>query len=522
MLTYIATKSGAPAIPSSIPLPSSNSSEIDYLREINDWQYQMDTAARKLKYKQWCLFSVWWSYVSDINNSDPARIAFYKSLVDKYRSQAAVLTKLISDPSTGLAGQIERVVRKKRNQGPIFRPLVEARSIPQSTFFQRRDPTLCIAGMDSGWPAAYMGIVPVRLNTQIRQEATPLFPKQITLSNISRILGILLKEALSTQSHGQILGFKTWTAQPWCPLFVEWEATYFHIPFNKWSVDILNSPVDNNHGQVRYGVSEVLSQHSEDSSDQRTLSGRAVLLPQPVVNLKALVAQVLNDPGVTLTPAQITDLNANIDKLKFTSVELSGITTNLLTLGDGSHVQPNVQHPALAQSFPLAATLAAGAGIDITQADMTLMAQETALTPYGSLVQFPQAINQPFKGVTHGQLRFSKLNIVDKFGQVISAIPPSSPLKTQEAQKDTIYPCLSDQVCPGLVKGSTKLNTVTPLTTPDPQQPGGFLCPYVQLTPAINQAARLNAAFVESTTDSNSKFTGWRAVDDWEQPVWAW
>ncbi|KAL8756888.1 MAG: hypothetical protein Q9184_004359, partial [Pyrenodesmia sp. 2 TL-2023] len=61
------------------------------------------------------------------------------------------------------------------------------------------------------------------------------------------------------------------------------------------------------------------------------------------------------------------------------------------------------------------------------------------------------------------------------------------------------------------------------LTEADPQQPGSYpLCPYVQLTPAINQPARLNAHFVTPKLATDAAFAGWHLADDWDQPVWGW
>ena len=512
---------GAPARPSSTAPAEGGPSEVDFLRTVNGLQYQLDTAKRKLKYKKWSLFAVWWSFVSDVKNSDPTRKSFYRALADNYRSEAAALTKLISEPSAGLEDQIEVIVRQKRDGGPFFKPRVEARSIPQPTFFQRRDPTICIAGIESGWPTAYMGYVPVRFSFEIlNPNAGKLFPADISEPNVTRALWALRQESLATQDHDGLLGFKQWSGQPWCPLYVEWEATYYHIPMDKWSVDMLNSPIDNNNLQVRYGIKELLSIHPENSADQRTVGGRAILLPQTAVNLQAVVAQVLNDPNVDLTLAQITDLQTNISNLKYISAELSGLTTNLLTLADGAHVQPNITVPGSETSFPLAAALASGTEVGFIEEDFVLIGEESALTPYGSLVDFSTALTQPFKGVTHGQMHFTKLNIVDKFGQVVSAIPP---LQALDPLKDTIYPCLSDQVCPGLIKDTKILNTVTSLTEVDPQLPGDYpLCQYIQLTPAINQGVRINAEYVVPTLDSAGAFTGWRSTDDWEQPVFAW
>lgn len=248
------------------------------------------------------------------------------------------------------------------------------------------------------------------------------------------------------------------------------------------------------------------------------------LTPQPTVNLQALVSQVLGTAGVA-QPSDMSaaDLVSKIGQLKLISSELTGLTDNLITLGDGSHVQPNLHIPGETTTLPLVAAVSAGAGIGLTQADLTLIGDQSGSTPYGSLVDFSKSLQEPFKPVTHGQFRFTNLNIVDKFGQVISGIQPAPEQRVPSGLPDSLHPCLGDQVCPGLIPGTTQLNTVTALTSADPQLPGGYpLCPYVQLTPAINQNARINAAFVEPVTDAQGNFGGWKTTNDWEQPVWAW
>jgi hypothetical protein len=174
-------------------------------------------------------------------------------------------------------------------------------------------------------------------------------------------------------------------------------------------------------------------------------------------------------------------------------------------------------------SSALIAAIIAAIDIGFTQADCNLIGEESALTPYGAIKDFSKLQHQPFKGVTHGQFCFTKLNIVDKFGQVVSAIPPEAPSVSEINQQKTIYPCLGDQVCPGLIPGTNHLNTVFDLTEFDQNQPGAYpLCPYVQLSPAINQEARLNASFVVPRLNSQSQFEGWRTADEWESPVFAW
>jgi hypothetical protein len=525
-----------PAQPSTVSIDGSGLSPLDYLNKLNDLQLQLNAANRKLQLVQWSMFAVWWKYVSDQDNTNPATIASYKAEVTNLRNVAAGLDTVINDPTTGLVPQIDLILRiKKGPQGPIFLPKVHATSIALPPFFQRKDPTICIAGMDSGWPLQYTGIVPVQVDWlldptvgQVGQNPTPIpllgATSVIDPQIANAIKAIIDYAVLSTVDHSTEIGFKTWAGQPWCPLYIEWEATYYHVPFDKWAVQILNSPVSNNHDQVRYGINETLYTDPDSTTDQRTVSGRIILTPQPTVNLQALVAQVLGTAGVAQpTDRSAADLVAKIGQLKLISSELTGLTDNLITLGDGTHVQPNLHLPGETSVTPLTAAVLAGAGIGMTQSDFTLIGEQSAQTPFGALVDFSNSLKDPFKPVTHGQFRFTRLNIIDKFGQVISGIQPSPEPRVPSGLPDSIHPCLGDQVCPGLIPGTTQLNTVTALTAADPQLPGGYpLCPYVQLSPAINQGARLNAEFVEPVTDTQGNFTAWKATNDWEEPVWAW
>jgi hypothetical protein len=561
-----------PAQPSSVR-DSAGFSQVDYLNQVNDLQLQFDAANRLLVQVRWGLFAVWWDYVSDPLNGDAARVASYKARLVDLRTQASTLQKLIGEPLTGLADKIEHIVRQRHRIGPVFRAKVPATPVPLTPYQQRKDPTICIAGMDSGWPTQYLFYVPVRFyndfivptttsttvtpaanlhigETQLSLQsllANPIasaapaastttassspFSDPASDTSLRAAMAHMLQYMLAMGNQAREIGFKIWTGQPWCPLYIEWEATYVHIPFEKWSVSLLSSPVAaSNYKQVRYGVQEALYSDPTITADTRSVSGRIILTPQPTVNLQALVGAVLDRAG-TPQPADMSkpDLLAKIANLNFTSAELSGLTGNLLTLADGAHVQPSLFIPGSTTPVPLAAALVAGEPIGFTAADLALIGDQSGLTPYGSLGDFSTALKDPFKPVTHGQFRFTKLNIVDKFGQVISGIQPGSSLETGTtgAVTDGLHPCLGDQVCPGLVgDGTSHLNTVTPLTAADPALPGGYpLCPWVQLTPAINQPARLNVSFVEpasATSGGASPSAGWKTTNDWEQPVWAW
>lgn len=517
-----AAPGGPPAQPST-KKDDLGKSDVDYLRQLNDLQAQLEVANRKLKLVKWSLFASWWKFVSDPEAENSARLSDYVNAVADLRRVALGLIDLIANPDLeiGLQAQLDDII-------PIdgSSPRVDARKVASPPFFKRKEPVLCVAGMDAGWDARYLSTVlsrfagDVRVDDQYLTTAQSLTPNIPNLHIKSAVLK-LLQEALKADGHDGQLGFKLWQGQPWCPLFTEWSATYYHIPREKWEVTIANSPVGNNHDQVRYTVKDALYKDPESTADQRTVSGRCLILPQPTFNLQALVAQILDIAGVD-SPPGITDpaeFIASVGRLKFISTELTGITSNLLTTTEGSHVQPNFRVPGQENVKPLEAAMLPGRSAGLTFDDYVLMGDDTGETPYGTLINFRDALRQPFKGVTHGQLRFTKFNIVDKFGQVIAAIQPDG------APPDSIYPCLGDQVCPGVIEepDGLHLNTVAPLIEPDLNLPGGYpLCPYIQLTPAINQDARLNAAFILPGSDSNGTFTGWTASYDWDQPIWGW
>jgi len=107
---------------------------------------------------------------------------------------------------------------------------------------------------------------------------------------------------------------------------------------------------------------------------------------------------------------------------------------------------------------------------------------------------------------------FTKLNIVDKFGQAIAVIDPRPHFNTMS----TVTPCLSDTYYPGAIGdadpalSTSRANTVLP-------QNDNLACPFIQLPPAINQPARVNGGFVLKETDSKDKDYGkWRLASEWE------
>ena len=138
-------------------------------------------------------------------------------------------------------------------------------------------------------------------------------------------------------------------------------------------------------------------------------------------------------------------------------------------------------------------------------------------TPFASLVDLPADIKKysPFKPVSHGQFRFTKFNIIDKFGQVVAGIDhivATSISSQQSTFHSSLFPCLGeaysleylgDGTANAIMKRSDVWNS------------------FVQIPPCVNQPARINASFVTYATPQHISHS-WRPVADWENPIQGW
>ena len=259
----------------------------------------------------------------------------------------------------------------------------------------------------------------------------------------------------------------------------------------------------------------------------RSTSGRVLLLPQAQSSIGTTLAQIFANtnekdldhlfsppaPGFSSPKEEQKNLLAKIGSLDFVSAPLSGLTSDLLTLHDGGmHVKPTVRLPN-STPVPIESAAAASKPINITSDIMQLMESDTTSVPYGNSVGFDSNGPPPMKLVTHGQIMFTKINIVDKFGQAIAIIDQRPHRRVTSlgtlSPVATITPCLSDTYFPGTIDGkapslpTSRANTVL-------AQSNNAACPFIQLPPAINQPARLNAAFVQQNGNS------WRVSNEWE------
>ncbi|CZR52728.1 uncharacterized protein PAC_02605 [Phialocephala subalpina] len=556
------TSNGPPQSPDRIKKDSAGKTELDYLNDLNRLQQQLDITDRMLATKRWELFAEFFKYCSDVNNAksqtryfDDMKVLFG---VETLPGGANIvpngpksMIQSLLDTKKTLTDSIKSIA----NEDTPSLSKIPVKKVAADVFRQRTDPTLLLAGIDAGWPAAFLDYLQIRLGGEVKASSTPEVTQIMNNLNVPPTSGtikvtieLLLNEARGAAGSTQ-LGFKTWSGQPFCPIFVEWEAVFYNIDASQWAVALGSSPMSNNNqSQVRYINPNPLHEPAKLSDqDTRAVSGRILVLPQPSFTLAAIVKQVLDVAGVNvpeklqqevtasdgtkslngkLDQDKLADFVKKVEGLKFISGDLMGFTDSLLTLGTGSHVKPNVREQG--QSIKVlgeAKDTIKKIGFSDALAEQMIiqMGSETARTPFGTLEDFEGSSFQPFKGVQHGQLAITKITIVDKFGQAISWPLPQRKSRVPPPMPDfAIHPCIADQLCPTVLPDNT-LNTVFP-TADKFTSSGMVLSPFIQITPAINQTSRINAHFLRKDLDASGKLQSppWTICNDWDNPIIGW
>ncbi|KAK1139552.1 hypothetical protein N8T08_000692 [Aspergillus melleus] len=264
--------------------------------------------------------------------------------------------------------------------------------------------------------------------------------------------------------HPQYHHRDIWNGQPWRPLYLEWEVEYWHVPFDLWSLEERAARLSDNR-QVRYSIdgSRTLWDEMEKNqkpfpskkvtlmNDTRIISGRVLILPQPGFSLQIRLQQLFANTPKSVLDGMLPEedrqkLMASVSRLPFLSAPLSGLTENLLTISQGTHIKPENQETA--DKGEDIFTVIEKANFDdagLIRENLALIQGHSGLTPFAGKYSFLDSPYHPFKPC-YG---FRKLNIIDKFGQTLVAIDPSP----SDTGFDPIYPCISDFFEPGTIKG---------------------------------------------------------------------
>ncbi|KAF5712354.1 hypothetical protein FMUND_8448 [Fusarium mundagurra] len=473
------------------------------LSQLNDAQQLLDATRRELKHVRWQLFAEWWKSVASGERINDKRF----QLVDGIKTQIENLQA----KEKVLEGQVEDIKREKNLPAEDAEDLESELGHDDETnifkagihppFYQPRDPTLLVGGIRPSWEHDYLDPLPARLDSQLPVDATnepiegldpahwdSLFNE--TSGFIRRKMPRALRKSVKNLLQEFVLlkgrhpPLPPVPNDPECPPKDPREDTSGTEPSKPvlaqeplFHDGLGLDPVENTcHETVHYGIKpdvELAKVYAgETDHDMRRISGRSLILPKSTFSLKAKLEQLFASTPATekdMDQSHRTRLLALIRKFDFLSAPLSGLGANMLTTETGGHTRPAVKDftsPDL-HFIPDAAPPDVG----FTEVIMPLIREQTGLTPYDSSHLRHSDRHSALKTVSHGQFKFTKINIVDKFGQTIHAIDPT--LAPAEKQP-TVRPCISE--CG--VHGSL-----------EPKEPAEPL---------------------------------WHAANEWDQPIWGW
>ena len=324
------------------------------LKSMNDNQRVVNALLRQQARLRAELFSTWFTYVADRNTGNPAdqqnRVSLLGQKVTSLRTQ---LNANDDGKGGGAINTYQVAVKSAQGLLPGNTTVVAGTEL---NFYMQRDPTLFIAGLSSKWPTNFNDKLQVRLQDQASSYVdgsgkTQPFPNVPTasllavkipdmfVSSMTNLLGEAEIEYLGApNAHATVApeyfnaGDRFMGQNGWFPLFIEWEAEYYHIPFDLWSF----AP-QGPQARIGYGLQASADPANVNiQSDYRVLSGRCPVLPQASAMLEATLKQVFARAspdvlGQSLTPEEREQLLATARSLDFSSTPLSGFTDQLVT-----------------------------------------------------------------------------------------------------------------------------------------------------------------------------------------------
>ncbi|KAF2147998.1 hypothetical protein K461DRAFT_302364 [Myriangium duriaei CBS 260.36] len=514
--TVLSDKSGSDDTKRDLDVPGSTnfvptSTQKNALYILNNFQSRLDACLREQLQVGQTLFECWWNAVG-LQGVDSEVLPDRRYMIKAVTASAFQRYAALEADIASLVGSVASATQSVADTLEKVQPSCSA----GDAYGIHQDPTVLFAGISSGWPPNFSDNLPVRLAAEIAPEVDPSKPVRQRVCNEQALKEALpdiaiplcetLREVAELDPHK-----RDWVQSPyddlqdmkgcqsWFPLYLEWEVEYYHIPYDKWQLQI-----DVPTGSWNYIVSDTLDQNPADGVvDSRTLSGRVAITPQAETMLKTRLAQLFSqthDSDITFDPSALLE-SIGFD---FFATPLAGFTDHILTRRRGHHPCPyDDSNKTISTNMGLTTDDLANAKV-----------WNRNLAPYGATTPLPSTYTSftPFKPVTHGQCRFIKLLVVDKFGQIVSGVRPGEP----GDQDSGVYPCISPSFQCGVIPGRSA--DYLPNTAVKADEDAN-ICQFFQIPPRINQAARLNAHFVlPRMADADLPVV----AGPWDNPIWGW
>jgi hypothetical protein len=280
----------------------------------------------------------------------------------------------------------------------------------------------------------------------------------LTSEQLTALAASMAKPTPAAGAAPAILAAYPWE-QPWQPLYLDWEVMWYPVPFldpngvANWAFD-----------GTEYDLA-----HEVNAPSPATLSGRCVLTPKPAFEFKARIDQFIADnpeSPASIALQEIEGLIETVDGWDFLSQALAGFGTELASWNPVPTLMPS--------NTPLAGGKQGFADLIGAQSQCP----PDPLNAEGSGEPRPST----FEGMRGGQFGFSRLTIVDVFGQTLEVVTQQNAPNTSILTSDGL------QVTRPIVKFNE--------------------AGYAQLPPRLLQPARLNFRFAPAAGSTNP-ILGW-------------
>lgn len=263
------------------------------------------------------------------------------------------------------------------------------------------------------------------------------------------------------------LDYSAWS-QPWLPLYMEWEISYYPLDYQENIADFAQSWQFNGTDYSWNGKNNRDWRSSSLTSREsvKTYLGRTILTPQNQFYLQnSLNTYLKNHPNPDLE--KINQWIEQIDDWDFLSQSLSGLHSQLATRDPAIYLQPTEKDIA-----DLIKTNAKyGATPNYIAVDPGIPYQKISCSP-------PIA---DFYNVCAGQIAFLSLSVIDRFGQNLEVVINND--QAPVSKRSSVYaPVISEAMKPS--------NPVSK----NPQR-------FVELAPRIMQDAKLDFLLIDKKSD---------------------
>lgn len=203
--------------------PKPSLAEAAILASLNSAQAILDATSRELELNRWSLFAQWWNLIADPleNFDDPqAKHDKYKAEIDRLVAKIQVLQQRQTDNNAFITSTTN--LDSNGKQIAVIKPQPPYKKTAKNPYYIRKDPTVCIAGMASGWPANFNDTLLCRMESQLIPGPATLASKAPKdLGNLQALAGKVLGEFLVRPDAKDAVarpGWKLWNdTQPWCP-----------------------------------------------------------------------------------------------------------------------------------------------------------------------------------------------------------------------------------------------------------------------------------------------------------------